>query len=514
MPIRLTMERDSRYVEYVLLILLILLYAWMIFLEGIRIDTTYYFGLFDDAMISMRYARNLAEGYGLVWNPGEYIEGYSNLLWVLWMSMIHVLPIAESKICLIVSLSGIFILLTNLYVIKKIASIYLGNSYPYVIAILICVGFNFSFFFWTLRGMETGLVSLFINIAIYLLMIKPSMNRDIQLIVICVLMLLLRMDTLPVIVVIALYKLLKAPVSMNNIGFWGIVLCTIFTLLIWTVLRYEYYHQYLPNTYYHKLTGISLIERIERGVKALGYTCIYKGYGVYLFPLLFMIQKRMKIKRDFLLLVAVLSISIAYSVYVGGDAWERKFVLNRFISVGLPLLVILFVYTIKSLNLSIFHKRPFLRLVVIYGCSIAINIPVYYSWIHKGGIQTIQHQDKIKQGVIINEYTSPDTRVAVVWAGTIPYFSHRYAIDLLGKMDSTIARGENKIVEEFYPGHNKWNYAYSIDTYKPDLISRLWFPTPKDTLLLIEKGYIPLNQGFWMLKHSEYKIEPAFLQNF
>ena len=29
-----------------------------------------YFSLFDDAMISMRYARNLAHGYGLVWNPG------------------------------------------------------------------------------------------------------------------------------------------------------------------------------------------------------------------------------------------------------------------------------------------------------------------------------------------------------------------------------------------------------------------------------------------------------------
>lgn len=29
-----------------------------------------YFSLFDDAMVSMRYAKNLAAGYGLVWNPG------------------------------------------------------------------------------------------------------------------------------------------------------------------------------------------------------------------------------------------------------------------------------------------------------------------------------------------------------------------------------------------------------------------------------------------------------------
>ncbi|MCB9745503.1 MAG: hypothetical protein H6741_28545 [Alphaproteobacteria bacterium] len=37
----------------------------------------------DDAFISFRYARNLVEGLGLVYNPGEAVEGYSNFLWVL-----------------------------------------------------------------------------------------------------------------------------------------------------------------------------------------------------------------------------------------------------------------------------------------------------------------------------------------------------------------------------------------------------------------------------------------------
>lgn len=38
---------------------------------------------FDDAYISYRYAANLASGEGLVFNPGERVEGYSNFLWVL-----------------------------------------------------------------------------------------------------------------------------------------------------------------------------------------------------------------------------------------------------------------------------------------------------------------------------------------------------------------------------------------------------------------------------------------------
>ena len=37
----------------------------------------------DDAYISYRYAANLVEGRGLVYNPGEYVEGFTNLLWTL-----------------------------------------------------------------------------------------------------------------------------------------------------------------------------------------------------------------------------------------------------------------------------------------------------------------------------------------------------------------------------------------------------------------------------------------------
>ena len=45
--------------------------------------------LCDDAFISFRYARNLADGLGLRFNPGESppVEGFSNFLWVLALSV-------------------------------------------------------------------------------------------------------------------------------------------------------------------------------------------------------------------------------------------------------------------------------------------------------------------------------------------------------------------------------------------------------------------------------------------
>ena len=39
--------------------------------------------LIDDAFVSFRYARNLLEGHGLVFNVGERVEGYTNFLWTL-----------------------------------------------------------------------------------------------------------------------------------------------------------------------------------------------------------------------------------------------------------------------------------------------------------------------------------------------------------------------------------------------------------------------------------------------
>ncbi len=57
----------------------------------VAIDHKRYFCLFDDAMISMRYAWNLSHGTGLVWNSGVYVEGISNLLMTLIMSLVTLL---------------------------------------------------------------------------------------------------------------------------------------------------------------------------------------------------------------------------------------------------------------------------------------------------------------------------------------------------------------------------------------------------------------------------------------
>ena len=46
----------------------------------------YHHNFWDDAYISLRYVKNLAHGEGLVFNPGERVEGYSNFLWIVFLT--------------------------------------------------------------------------------------------------------------------------------------------------------------------------------------------------------------------------------------------------------------------------------------------------------------------------------------------------------------------------------------------------------------------------------------------
>jgi hypothetical protein len=63
------------------------------------IHAAHYIFLTDDAFISFRYARNLSQGYGLVFNPGlERVEGYSNFLLVLLLAGSDLLRIPPERV--------------------------------------------------------------------------------------------------------------------------------------------------------------------------------------------------------------------------------------------------------------------------------------------------------------------------------------------------------------------------------------------------------------------------------
>src|SRR3954465_10175257 len=105
-------EEAPRLFWWLVLIAAGVFYLLFILRTGFDVFGERYYTLFDDAMISMRYAQNLAAGHGLVWHPGEApaVEGYTKLLWTLWMAALHLLPLPLSKTSLAVMISGALIL--------------------------------------------------------------------------------------------------------------------------------------------------------------------------------------------------------------------------------------------------------------------------------------------------------------------------------------------------------------------------------------------------------------------
>jgi arabinofuranosyltransferase len=123
--------------------------------------------LIDDAYISARYARNLVQGYGLVYNRGvglTRVEGYSNFLWVLILAVGHA---AGATLRTITQTAGIAAnLLTLLLVWLLVRRLrrrpepdstddhYLDLAAPLLLAV------NLPFLIWASAGLETSLFAL------------------------------------------------------------------------------------------------------------------------------------------------------------------------------------------------------------------------------------------------------------------------------------------------------------------------------------------------------------------
>src|SRR5215831_9974408 len=101
---------------------LVLLGAAYIARTSFALDDRRVFCLWDDAMISMTYARNLVEGHGLVWNPlGERVQGFSNLGVTLAMAAVHLFPLAPEHTSLAFQLLCLAGLVATLLGVARVA---------------------------------------------------------------------------------------------------------------------------------------------------------------------------------------------------------------------------------------------------------------------------------------------------------------------------------------------------------------------------------------------------------
>jgi hypothetical protein len=114
--------------------------GWVAAAMLLLLNAAYYLPLSidDDPYISYRYAWNLLNGDGLVWNPGEHFQGYSNFLWVILNAAISGVAggfLDASR--LISAVSAAAVALTAWAVFRRESDHLVRNLFPVLFAVLL-----------------------------------------------------------------------------------------------------------------------------------------------------------------------------------------------------------------------------------------------------------------------------------------------------------------------------------------------------------------------------------------
>ncbi len=478
----------SEQLLFAALVLLFLEYAFLFILRtSFVIDGVRWFSLFDDAMVSMRYARNLVDGYGLVWNPGGVrVEGYTNFFWVLVMAAVHLLPVGASTVSLCVQILSALILAVNLWFVRKIALLVGEGSGTVVLGSVFLTAFYYPLNNWSLQGMEVGLLALTTTIVVWrLLSTKEGEGLPAGVLVLMGIGVLARTDMAPLYLALLLLHAIRKRRTGGKSGWRGIAVL-VAVVVAHTAFRVLYYGDALPNTYYLKVEGIPLDARLGRGIATLWEFVRESGALLFVLPFSLFLTRRNAARATVLLLAAVL-VQCAYSCYVGGDAWEAYGGANRYLSPVMPLLFILVVWAIETLLCSVsfsyhvhvfartFNLKPLVSILLVGAVFWSFNESLWTSLtLQIPPLEVHNNEEMVQSALFIRRTTTPDATVAVVWAGAIPYYSERTCIDMLGKTDRHIARLPVRDPRVFIPGHDKWDYDYSIVQPLPDVIVQLW----------------------------------------
>ncbi|MEO8075466.1 MAG: hypothetical protein ABI818_04000 [Acidobacteriota bacterium] len=521
------------------------------------VNGTLYTTLFDDAMISMRYGRNLAEGAGLVWNPGQAaVQGFTNPAWTLIMAGVHAAGVPPRLASLVMMVLGAVLLLWATAETFRLAVLITEDDDVAVVAAA-STGTAYALVFWTLRGMEVGLVAALIAVAASRSIAYTRHARPADLFAgaaALVAAMWTRTDALVPAVVLLAFVVWASPRSRPASL---TVACLSLTLGVGAPLVFSrwYYGDALPNTYYLKLGGVSLRDRIGRGLPAL-FVLGIRGLAASLLPAAALFasatRARQRLVRELALMAALVAAQCAYSVSVGGDAWEWMGYANRYIAIAIPPLAVLAAAGIGAL-LRLPHARSWAtagaltllvlqialtlyllrsnraidadavrlyqrhaawmvggltgaglivaaaatiaarrRSVVLLGAIVWLlaNGAPMSRWAAQNAFAAADDERAVRTGLLIRDTLAPDATFAVSSAGSTPYFAARTTVDLLGKSDPVIARIA-PVIAEFVPGHNKWDLRYSIGQWRPDLACNL--PRrPGETAYLEAQGYHPV----------------------
>ncbi len=219
----------------------------------------------DDAGISFAYSRSLAQGHGLVSQPGaDPVEGYSNPLWVFILAPFFRAgtfdaDVTPKLISLILVIGCIALLMTRVTRATRSPGV--------AITAVALISMNSSFVIWTASGLENPVLAFLAALLVVLLSRDAGSERSallqpVLMALVAFLLSITRPDGLVYAGAFPLMHCLLAYVARDRRRLLTRSIVSYFLVFaaaygIWLIARYAYFHDWVPNTFHAKGRGMT-----------------------------------------------------------------------------------------------------------------------------------------------------------------------------------------------------------------------------------------------------------------
>lgn len=378
----------------------------------------------DDSYISFRYARNLANGWGLVYNQGEAVEGYTNFLWTVILAggmKVGLDPHLVSKVLGAAAALGILVLVHRLA--DRVLPL---RTLPCVATWLLASSMPLSAY--AVLGLETSAFTFLVLWGTWRMFLEVERDAKVPWSGLIFAAAGLTRPEAPLFIGLPMLLLGRRFLSRQNLLRAALCAGPLLVHLLW---RHAYYGAWLPATLGAK-TG-DLDQQLDRGSEYL-LTYVEDG-GPLLFLALFgLAYGLVRRHRELLSISAVTVAWFTYVLLVGGD-WMSY---HRFLAPAEPFLFVLVGLTIR-------------RIVETRDAAAILGLGLFALY---GGLVRLHHVGEAQERLIKEEmrYWTNTAGQAAEWLATratpgrvaigdIGYVGYRtdYPIlDLLGLVDPVI----------------------------------------------------------------------------
>lgn len=454
----------------------------------------------DDAYVSFRYARNLVEGHGLVYNVGARVEGYTNFLW----TMLSAVPLAwgvEDPLPFMHGVSAALWIISYLVLLVLGVRLWAEGIWGAPLAV-IPLATHWSFNMWFFSGMETPLVCLLTILAVYFFSLDPDEHPHALFWASLsgVALAMTRPDGLVTLAALAVAGAVLYGRRILRGGHWRTyvllpVLPVAMIFLPYQAWRIAYYGSFFPNTYYTKVAylpfytrGWDYLTRYLATYRLVPYLPLVAGGAV-------VVRGGVAVRFFWSSLLVAVFVSL-YVVRLGGDFMEWRFltpitgVVYPAIVVGAALLAQEVARLASRWMLSGARAPGFLPLAnggqgglfprlagLVAGVAAVLCLTLTTQGANPndlrnltGGQETIGllrrygdpgRFDWRSVGKLFDQVVPKDARIATTSAGMIPFFCNRPCLDLHGLTDPEIARGPVDPNNRGRMGHEHWLDDYT-----------------------------------------------------